>query len=89
MPYKLIIVDGKCWQKDCDAIDRTHMLRVLQAIKKLEKDPWDKNIQVKQLKNYELADYRLRIGNYRILFNKNDDVKTILLLRILHRSKLY
>ncbi len=89
MPYKLIIVDGKCWRKDCDAIDRTHMLRVFQAIKKLEKDPWDENIQIKKLKNYELADYRLRIGNYRVLLNKDEKEKTILLLRILHRSKLY
>ncbi len=89
MAYKLLIVDEKLWEKDCDAIDRKQLLRIFQAIQKLEKDPWDGNIQVKQLKDYALADFRLRLGNYRVLFNKDEDRKMILLLRILHRSKLY
>ena len=89
MAHKLIILDAKRWQKDCDAIDGKQIARIFQSIKKLEKDPLDENVQIKQLKNYELADYRLRVGNYRVLFNKDNDRKTILLLRVLHRSKLY
>lgn len=89
MAHKLLIVDEKLWRRDCDVIDRKQLQKIFEAIRKLEKDPWDGNIQVKQLKNFELADFRLRIGNYRVLFNKEENAKTILLLRILHRSKLY
>lgn len=46
-------------------------------------------MQVKQLKNYEVADFRLRIGDERILFDRDELTKTIHLLRVLHRSKLY
>ncbi len=89
MAHRLIIVDEKLWQKDCDAIDRKQLLKIFQAIRKLEKDPWDGNISVKQLKHYALADYRLRVGNYRVLFNREEGTRTVALLRILHRSKLY
>jgi mRNA interferase RelE/StbE len=45
--------------------------------------------QIKKLQNYELADYRLRVGDYRFLFNIDDLGKDIYIFRILHRSKLY
>ncbi len=89
MAHKLLIVDEKLWRKDCDAIDRTQLQKIFGAIRKLEKDPWDGNVHVKQLKNYALADYRLRIGSYRVLFTKVEESKEIHLLRVLHRSKLY
>lgn len=89
MAYKILIADGKIWRKDCGAIQKEQLLRILKAIRKLEKDPWDGNIQAKQLKHYKLADFRLRVGDYRVLFNKEEGEKSIVLLRVLHRSKLY
>ncbi len=41
---------------------------------------------IKKLTNFEPA-YRLRVGNYRILFDVIDD--TIIIGRILHRQKSY
>lgn len=89
MAHKLLIADEKLWRKDCDVIDRKQLAKIFEAIRKLEKDPWDGNIQVRQLKHYELADCRLRIEQYRVLFNKFDESKEVHLLRVLHRSKLY
>lgn len=89
MAYKITIADAKIWRKDCGAIQKEQFLRILKAIRKLQKDPWDGNVQAKQLKNYALADFRLRVGNYRVLFNKEEAEKSIVLLRVLHRSKLY
>lgn len=89
MAYKISIADEKIWRKDCATIQKEQLYRILKAIRKLEKDPWDGNIQAKQLKHYHLADFRLRIGKYRVLFNKEETGKSIMLLRVLHRSKLY
>ena len=45
------------------------------------------NIQnIKKLTNFEPA-YRLRVGNYRILFDVLDD--TIIIGRVLHRQSSY
>jgi mRNA interferase RelE/StbE len=44
---------------------------------------------VKKLVDYPQADFRLRIWDYRILFDIDEKNKKIKVLRILHRSKLY
>lgn len=89
MAYKLLIKDRRIWDKDCNVIPPKHLRLILGKIRALECDPWAENVQVKQLKQYALADFRLRVGEYRVLFDKDEDAKTILLYRVLHRSKLY
>ena len=44
---------------------------------------------IKTLKNYSFAQYRLKIGSYRILFNYNEKTKKFLFLHCVHRGKLY
>lgn len=89
MRYELMIVDVKMWKKDCALVPRERLQQIFKKIRALADDPWAGNVQVKQLKNYEIADFRLRVGEYRVLFNKDEEGKVIHLLRILHRSKLY
>ncbi len=89
MGYKVVIEDDRIWRKDCSKIPPEDLRKIIQKINNLTKDPWDDNVQVKQLKDYAVADFRLRVGNYRVLFNKNEDEKIILLLGVRHRSKLY
>ena len=45
--------------------------------------------QIKRLKNHPIAEYRLRIGNYRILFDVNWEKKEIYILKIGHRKDIY
>jgi mRNA interferase RelE/StbE len=89
MAYKIVIEDDRIWKKDCGKIPADQLQQIIRKINNLEKDPWDDNTQVKQLQNYELADFRLRVGDYRVLFDKNEESKMVLLFRVLHRSKLY
>lgn len=89
MAYKVFIDDDKKWRKDCSRIDRKQLRKILLAIRALEQDPWAENIQVKYLENYPTADFRLRVGDYRVLFDKDEEKKMIFLFRVLHRSKLY
>ncbi len=89
MAYKVVIEDPHIWKKDCRAIPHDRLLHILRKIRGLAEDPWAPNIQVQQLKEYPLADFRLRIGDYRVLFDKDEETKTIMLFRVLHRSKSY
>lgn len=89
MAYKLVIDDDRRWRKDCAAIPHERLVQILRSIRALEQEPWKENVQVKQLPHYPLAQFRLRVGDYRVLFDKNNATKTIHLLRVLHRSKLY
>ncbi|MCV3214698.1 type II toxin-antitoxin system RelE/ParE family toxin [Plectonema radiosum NIES-515] len=44
--------------------------------------------QVKKLKNTENA-YRMRVGNYRIIYDTLDDILLVNVVEIGHRSKIY
>jgi len=87
MGYNVIFKSEKLIHKDLSKIplsDRKKIFFVLKDMKNLS----DMKFNVKQLKNYYLCDYRIRVWNYRILFDIRDD-NTIVIYRILHRSKLY
>ena len=70
--------------KDLKNISEPFKTNIHKKILELKKFP---NIQnIKKLTNFEPA-YRLRIGNYRILFDVIND--TIFIGRILHRQNSY
>ncbi len=61
------VLYAKSVQKDLKRIARHNLPKIKEDLADLCRFP---NItQIKQLKNHPLADYRLRIGNYRILFD--------------------
>ncbi len=70
--------------KDLEQIDKTTAVRLLKDIKKLEFYPQITN--VKRL-NHHKYPYRLRLGDYRILFETVGD--TVFVGRILHRKEVY
>jgi len=70
--------------KDLKKIDHLARKRLHEKIKDLADFPEISN--VKKLTNFEPA-YRVRVGDYRILFDVTDDV--IEIGRILHRKESY
>ncbi|EIC23615.1 type II toxin-antitoxin system RelE family toxin [Thiorhodovibrio frisius] len=70
--------------KDLQRIDRHQKERLHEAIRRLVDFPDVPNL--KRLTNFEPA-YRLRIGDYRVLFYVVDE--TILVGRVLHRRESY
>ena len=57
-----------------------------QVLARIEKMSNDLEGDVKRLTNFT-SEYRLRVGNYRILFEVED--KTIVIYRIRHRREVY
>lgn len=70
--------------KDFKKIDSSYKERIKEAISNLQYFP--DISQIKKLTNYT-PKYRLRVGNYRILFDVKDN--KIIVARILHRKESY
>ena len=83
--FKLIY--AKSVTKDLKKIAPFNLIKIKKGIEELVNFP---NIsQIKHLKNHPIADYRLRIENYRVLFDVDWDKKEIQILKIGHRKDIY
>ena len=78
---------AKSVKKDLFGIDKKNLERLEKAIKLLKKFPDVSNI--KKLSAHPIADYRLRVGEYRILFDVCWNERTIFILKIGHRKEIY
>jgi len=78
-----VLIDDKAL-KDLSKIQKQEVEKILLKIELLEDYPDVANI--KKLTNFE-PPYRLRVGNYRVLFDIEDDIITV--YRVKHRSKSY
>ena len=66
-------------------LPRTEIERILDKIADLEDNP--KPAGCKKLQGYEL--YRLRVGDWRIIYAIEDDVLLVLIVSIKSRGKVY
>jgi len=69
--------------KQLEKLDPSISRRIFKAVEDLALDPFSKDI--KKLKG--LSDFRLRVGDYRIIFSISQN--TITILKIGHRSHIY
>ena len=69
--------------KDCKKISKDDLNRIFTGIEDLK---FDLKGDVKHLTNAS-PEYRLRIGNYRILFELEDN--KVIIYRIRHRQSVY
>ena len=60
--------------------------RIIAKINEVAKDPY-KNSQVKQLKGLE--GYRLRVGDWRIIYTLNDSALEIWIVKVAPRGEAY
>ncbi len=88
MEYKIIFFSEKVITRDISRIPKKNKILIFNKLEELT-ILWIEKAQIKKLNNYKVCDYRLRVGDYRILFNLDDEKKEIIVFRILHRSKLY
>ena len=69
--------------KDLEKINSTELIRIIAGIKILENGMKG---DIKKLTNFT-PEYRLRIGNFRILFEAMDN--KIIIYRVKHRKESY
>ena len=78
-----VTLDAKAL-KDLAKIDKSQVKKIFSKIEALENFPEVPNL--KKLTNFE-PPYRLRVGNYRVLFDVEDDILTV--YRVRHRKESY
>ncbi len=81
--YKIVFKQSVT--KDLRSISKKDVQRILRKIDQLADDPRPTGSQ-------KLADaekYRIRQGNYRILYSIEDDIVTVTVVKIGHRRDVY
>jgi mRNA interferase RelE/StbE len=73
--------------KDLQDIPQQRQKRIVQAITVLAKDPYLKNNNIKRLTGVLTGYYRLRIGNYRVLYLIDSNSQTIFITAVLPRNE--
>ena len=72
-------------QKELDKIDDKTALRISQKIYQLETDPYGQNSQ----KLGGGKGYRIRAGDYRVVYAVDKTAKTVTIIKIRHRREVY
>ena len=73
-------------EKDLRRIDRTQTASIFRALEGLAQDP--RPTGVKKLAGADRT-YRIRVGNYRVVYEIENDVLVVLVVRIAHRKDVY
>ena len=76
---------AKSVKKDFKKIPKLEVAKILDAIDELAKNPGSS--KSKKLKGEKL--YRLRVGNYRVIYDIQDNVMLIFVIKLGHRSDIY
>ncbi|MGH2413683.1 MAG: type II toxin-antitoxin system RelE family toxin [Microcystaceae cyanobacterium] len=84
MSYEVII--PKPVHKQLDALPNDTRSRVLEKILTLVEEPRPPG--VKKLKGFD-NEYRIRIGDYRVRYEIDDQTSTVLVLHCKHRKDVY
>ncbi|MCL1493374.1 MAG: type II toxin-antitoxin system RelE/ParE family toxin [Pseudanabaena sp. Salubria-1] len=84
MSYQIII--PKPVQKQLDSLPKTQRDRAITAVRSLTNEP--RPTGVKKLKGYDET-YRIRFGDYRVIYKVQDKELIILLLSVSHRKDAY
>ncbi|MDM8565347.1 type II toxin-antitoxin system RelE/ParE family toxin [Candidatus Halobeggiatoa sp. HSG11] len=70
--------------KDIHKLDEKTKQRIKKTLERYQNDPLH---YACKLTNAECGEYRFRVGDYRIVFDLNDD--KIIILRVGHRKNIY
>jgi len=81
--YKILLKPSAL--KDLDQLPDKEVNRLLSQIKNLSEEP--RPIGIQKLSNQ--GGFRIRSGNYRVLFEVNDKLQTVFIYRIKHRKEVY
>ena len=75
--------------EELSRIDPIWQKRILNKIKILSADPKNLANNIKKLKGKYREYYRLRVGDYRIIYSRENDRLLIIIIRIGHRKEIY
>ena len=75
--------------EELSRIDPIWQKRILNKIKILSADPKNLANNIKKLKGKYRDYYRLRVGDYRVIYSRENARLIIIIIRIGHRKEIY
>jgi mRNA interferase RelE/StbE len=79
------IVIARRAERELDEIDSRARVRIVRALDQLAVSPY-RAANIKALKG---GGYRLRVGDYRVLYELQNDALIVLVVRVAHRREAY
>jgi len=87
MSQKYKVIYEKRVAKDIEKIPHSDVVRIVEKIHALV---WEEQwLDIRKLKWYADDLYRLRVGNYRVIYEKRNNELIILVLQVGHRKEIY
>ena len=74
------------FENDLRKIDRKFIPRILEAIESLSENPFP--VQSRKMKGSE-SSYRLRVGDYRVIYQVDTENKVVTVYHARHRKDVY
>ncbi len=71
--------------KELSKIPKKELVKILDRIERLSVDPHP----ARSIKLTNQEKYRMRIGNYRVLYSIEDAVLTVFIVKVGHRKDIY
>jgi mRNA interferase RelE/StbE len=84
--YRLLLA-GRRVQKDLDHLDRPVLERIWKAVQALKQNP--RPPSARKLRHPAIGEYRLRVGDWRVFYDIDEENKAIVILRVMHRREAY
>ncbi|MCU0326370.1 MAG: type II toxin-antitoxin system RelE/ParE family toxin [Spirosomaceae bacterium] len=85
MKYKVIISNSA--EKELSKLPKEVILKIKQKVIQLADNPFISGY--KQLKGSQDKFYRIRVGNYRIIYSVQNNELIITIIKIGHRREIY
>lgn len=83
MTYRVVLSSRA--MKQGDRLSREIKSRIIRALKRLAKNPYPPGVQKLEGSSY----YRLRVGDYRVIYEVQRQQLVVLVIRIGHRRDVY
>lgn len=74
---------------ELDRVDLVWRRRILSKIKLLAENPQNLSNNIKRLRGKHQQYFRLRVGDFRVIYSEEKDKLLILIIRIGHRREVY
>lgn len=87
LPYKIVLSDAA--KKSLKKIDKAIVLKILDKFESDLSNHSNPRSFGKSLKGELGSLWRYRIGDYRIICDIQDDILTIIVVRVGHRKEIY
>jgi mRNA interferase RelE/StbE len=84
--YRLVLA-GRRVQKDLDRLDGPILERVWEAVQILKRNP--RPPATRKLRHPAVVEYRLRVGDWRVFYDVDEEAKAVVILRVMHRREAY